>query len=368
VCSSDLSGKLDAGKTVLNVNTGKRERVNRLLRMHADKREDLQEVRAGDIVAAVGFKEIRTGDTLTVQESPLLLEAMDFAEPVIYMAIEPKTKADQDKLSGALKSMADEDPSFQVRKDPDSGQTVIWGMGELHLEIMVDRLRREHNVSANVGRPQVAYRETVTAEVKQRGFYERDLAGKTNFAEVELVIAPGEYGTGNTFVNDLASDIIPAEFVPFIEDSAKQACETGVLAGYPLVDVAIRLIGGKFEEGESTEMGFRNAAVGALWDGAKKAKPVLLEPVMAVEISVPADFLGEVTGHLNSRRGRVMGMEQRKNEQIIQAEVPLVEMFGYATQLRSLTQGRGVFTMQLSRYEKVPEKIAADIMRLHAGA
>jgi len=236
------------------------------------------------------------------------------------------------------------------------------------LEIMVDRLRREHNVSANVGRPQVAYRETVTAEVKQRGFYERDLAGKTNFAEVELVIAPGEYGTGNTFVNDLASDIIPAEFVPFIEDSAKQACETGVLAGYPLVDVAIRLIGGKFEEGESTEMGFRNAAVGALWDGAKKAKPVLLEPVMAVEISVPADFLGEVTGHLNSRRGRVMGMEQRKNEQIIQAEVPLVEMFGYATQLRSLTQGRGVFTMQLSRYEKVPEKIAADIMRLHAGA
>jgi len=362
------SGKLDAGKTVLNVNTGKRERVNRLLRMHADKREDLQEVRAGDIVAAVGFKEIRTGDTLTVQESPLLLEAMDFAEPVIYMAIEPKTKADQDKLSGALKSMADEDPSFQVRKDPDSGQTVIWGMGELHLEIMVDRLRREHNVSANVGRPQVAYRETVTAEVKQRGFYERDLAGKTNFAEVELVIAPGEYGTGNTFVNDLASDIIPAEFVPFIEDSAKQACETGVLAGYPLVDVAIRLIGGKFEEGESTEMGFRNAAVGALWDGAKKAKPVLLEPVMAVEISVPADFLGEVTGHLNSRRGRVMGMEQRKNEQIIQAEVPLVEMFGYATQLRSLTQGRGVFTMQLSRYEKVPEKIAADIMRLHAGA
>jgi len=362
------SGKLDAGKTVLNVNTGKRERVTRLLRMHADKREDLQEVRAGDIVAAVGFKEIRTGDTLTVQDKPLLLEAMDFAEPVIYMAIEPKTKADQEKLSGALKSMADEDPSFQVRKDPDSGQTVIWGMGELHLEIMVDRLRREHKVAANVGRPQVAYRETVTAEVRQRGFYERDLAGKTNFAEVELVIAPGEYGAGNTFVNELTDEAIPAEFVPFIEDSAKQACETGVLAGYPLVDVAIRLTGGKFEEGESTEMGFRNAAVGALWDGAKEAKPVLLEPVMAVEISVPADYLGEVTGHLNSRRGRVMGMEQRKNEQIIQAEVPLVEMFGYATQLRSLTQGRGVFTMQLSRYEKVPEKIAAEIMRLHAGA
>ncbi len=362
------SGKLDAGKTVLNVNTGKRERINRLLRMHADKREDLKEARAGDIVAAVGFKEIRTGDTLTVQEHPLLLEAMDFAEPVIYMAIEPKTKADQDKLGDALQSMADEDPSFQVRLDPDSGQTVIWGMGELHLEIMVDRLQREHRVAANVGRPQVAYRETVTTEVRQRGHFERDLAGKTNFAEVELTLAPGDYGTGNTFVNELTKDVIPAEFVPFIENSAKQACETGVLAGYPLVDVSIRLTGGKFEEGESTEMGFRNAAVGALWDGAKSAKPVLLEPVMAVEISVPAEFLGDVTGHLNSRRGRVMGMEQRKSDQIVQAVVPLVEMFGYATQLRSLTQGRGVFSMQLSRYEKVPEKIAVEIMRLHAGA
>jgi len=362
------SGKLDAGKTVLNVNTGKRERINRLLRMHADKREDLQEARTGDIIAAVGFKEIRTGDTLTVQEHPLLLEAMDFAEPVIYMAIEPKTKADQEKLGEALQSMSDEDPSFQVRRDPDSGQTVVWGMGELHLEIMIDRLLRERRVAANVGRPQVAYRETVTTEVRQRGHFERDLAGKTNFAEVELAIAPGDYGTGNTFINGLTGEVIPAEFVPFIEDSARQACETGVLAGYPLVDVVIRLVGGRFEEGESTEMGFRNAAVNALWDGAKNAGPVLLEPVMAVEISVPTDFLGDVTGHLNSRRGRVMGMEQRKNVQVIQAEVPLVEMFGYATQLRSLTQGRGVFSMQLSRYEKVPEKIAAELMRLHAGA
>jgi len=362
------SGTLDAGKTVLNVNTGKRERINRLLRMHADKREDLKEVRAGDIVAAVGFKEIRTGDTLTVQEHPLLLEAMDFAEPVIYMAIEPKTKADQEKLGLALKSMAEEDPSFQVRKDADSGQTVVWGMGELHLEIMIDRLQREHRVAANVGRPQVAYRETVTAEVTQRGLFERELAGKTNFAEVELVIAPGEYGMGNTFVNELADGALPADFVPFVEDSAMQACGTGVLAGYPLVDVAVRLTHARFEEGESTEMGFRNAAVNALWDGAKNAKPVLLEPVMAVEISVPADFLGDVTGHLNSRRGRVVGMDQRKNEQVIRAEVPLVEMFGYATQLRSLTQGRGVFTMQLSRYEKVPDKIAAEMMRLHAGA
>ena len=362
------SGKLTAGKTVLNVSTGKRERIQRLLRMHADKREDLPEVRTGDIVAAVGFKEIRTGDTLTVQEEPLLLEAMNFAEPVIYMAIEPKTKADQDKLGEALRSMGDEDPSFQVRIDPDSGQTVIWGMGELHLEIMIDRLQREHRVACSVGRPQVAYRETVSRATVSRGEFARDLAGKTNFARVELAIAPGKYGTGNTFTNEVGEEIIPGEFVPFIESSAKQACETGVLAGYPLVDVAIRLVGGKFDEGESTEMGFRNAAVSALWDGAKAADPVLLEPVMAVEITVPAEFLGDVTGHLNSRRGRVTGMEQRRNDQVVQAEVPLVEMFGYATQLRSLTQGRGVFSMQLARYDRVPEKIAADITRHYAGA
>jgi len=362
------SGKLEAGKTVLNVNTGKRERIQRLLRMHADKREDLKEARTGDIVAAVGFKEIRTGDTLAVQEAPLLLEAMNFAEPVIYMAIEPKTKADQDKLGEALKSMSDEDPSFQVRLDPDSGQTVVWGMGELHLEIMIDRLLREHRVACNVGRPQVAYRETVSREAKATGEFSKELAGKTNFAKVELLIAPGEYGTGNTFANEVGGEVIPAEFVPFIESSAKQACETGVLAGYPLVDVAIKLVGGRFEEGESTEMGFRNAAVSALWDGAKAAHPILLEPVMSVEINVPADFLGEVTGHLNSRRGRVTGMEQLRGHQVVHAQVPLVEMFGYATQLRSLTQGRGVFSMQLARYDKVPEKIAAEITRLHAGA
>ena len=361
------SGRLEAGKTVLNVNTGKRERIQRLLLMHADKREDLKEARTGDIVAAVGFKEIRTGDTLAVQEAPLLLEEMTFAEPVIYLAIEPRTKADQDKLGEALKALADEDPSFHVRKDPDSGQTVIWGMGELHLEILVDRLQREHHVDCNVGRPQVAYRETVTTEAVQEAEYVREAGGKTNFARVELTIGPGGKGTGITFANEVGPERVPTEFVPFIEDSARQACETGVLAGYPLVDVAIRLTGGMFDEGESTEMGFRNAAVNALWDGAKKAGPVLLEPVMAVEVVVPADFLGDVTGHLNSRRGRVTGMEQRKNDQVVHAEVPLVEMFGYATQLRSLTQGRGVYSMQLARYDKVPEKIAANLTRLYAG-
>jgi elongation factor G len=361
------SGTLEAGKTVLNVNTGKRERINRLLLMHADKREDMAETRTGDIVAAVGFKKIRTGDTLTSFESPLVLDEMTFAEPVIYLAIEPKTKADQDKLGGALTALADEDPSFHVRMDKDSGQTVIWGMGELHLEILVDRLQREHKVACNVGRTQVAYRETISKEVVHEAEYSRDVAGKTNFARVQLTLAPGRSGTGVTFANDVGPDVIPEEFVPFIEDSAVMACETGIMAGYPLTDISIRLTGGKFLEGESSEMGFRNAAVNALWDGAKDARPVLLEPVMAVEISAPADFLGDVTGHLNSKRGRVLGMEQRKNDQVVQAEVPLDSMFGYATSLRSLTQGRGAYSMQLARYDKVPEKIAAEMTRLNAG-
>jgi len=362
------SGTLAAGKVVLNVSTGKRERIQRLLLMHADKREDLKEVRTGDIVAAVGFKEIRTGDTLAEQAHPLVLDEMTFAEPVIYMAIEPRTKADQDRLGAALQAMADEDPSFQVREDPDSGQTVIWGMGELHLEIVIDRMQREYKVACNVGRPQVAYRETVGKAVTAQGDFERDLAGRTNFAHVELAIAPGEYGSGITFANEVDPGTLPPEFAGHVETAVRQACETGVLAGYPLVDVAVRLTGGKWVEGESTEMGFRNAATNALWDGAKAADPVLLEPVMTVEVTVPPEFLGDVTGHLNSRRGRVIGMQQRGADQVIHAEVPLVEMFGYATQLRSLSQGRGVFSMQLARYEPVPEKVAREITRLYAGA
>ena len=255
-----------------------------------------------------------------------------------------------------------------MRKDPDSGQTVIWGMGELHLEIVIDRLRREHKVACNVGRPQVAYRETVTKRVVSAAEYLRETGGRTNFAQVELTIGPGDDGTGIVFENGAGPLQVPGEFVPFVESSAQQACETGVLAGYPLVDVAIRLTGGAFEEGQSTEMGFRNATVNALWDGAKAAEPALLEPVMTVEITVPTDYTGEVTGNINARRGRVTGMEPRRDVQVVHAEVPLVEMFGYATQLRSLTQGRGVFSMQLARYEKVPGKIAANITRLYAGA
>jgi len=361
------SGVFTAGKVLLNVNTGKKERIQRLLRMHADKREDVPEARTGDIVAAVGFKEIRTGDTLTALDAPLLLDPMTFADPVIYMAIEPRTKADQDRMGDALQAMADEDPSFHVRKDPDSGQTVIWGMGELHLEIIVDRLRREHNVACNVGQPQVAYRESVSREVTSTAEYARDAGGKTNFARVELAIGPAAEGAGIVFTNEAGPFEVPAEFVPFVESSARQACETGVLAGYPLVDVSVRLTGGRYEEGQSTEMGFRNATVNALWDGAKAAEPVLLEPLMAVEVSVPAEFLGDVTGHINANRGRVTGMEQRQSDQVIHAEVPLKQMFGYATDLRSLTQGRGVFSMQLARYERVPEKIAANITRLYAG-
>lgn len=361
------SGRFEAGKTVLNVNTGKRERINRLLLMHADKREDLKETLTGDIVAAVGFKQIRTGDTLTDAESPLVLDEMTFAEPVIYMAIEPKTKADQDKLGEALTALSDEDPSFHVRKDKDSGQTVIWGMGELHLEILIDRLQREHKVACNVGRTQVAYRETITTEIVHTAEYTRDAAGKTNFARVQLALTPGQSGTGIVFVNEASEDQVPADFVPFVEDSAVMACETGVLAGYPLTDMVIRLTGGAYEDGESSEMGFRNAAVNALWDGAKDANPTLLEPVMAVEIATPSDFLGDVTGHLSSRRGKVLGMTQRKNDQVIEAEVPLDSMFGYATSLRSLTQGRGAYSMQLARYEKVPDKIAAEKTRLNAG-
>ncbi|HPF71421.1 MAG TPA: elongation factor G [Candidatus Krumholzibacteria bacterium] len=362
------SGVFEAGKVLLNANTGKKERLQRLLRMHANKREDVTEARTGDILAAVGFKQIRTGDTLTAIEAPLLLDPMTFADPVIYMAIEPKTKADQDKLADALQAMADEDPSFHVRKDADSGQTVIWGMGELHLEIIVDRLRREHKVSCNVGRPQVAYRETVSREVVSAAEYSRDAGGRTNFARVELKIGPGGYGTGIVFHNAAGALKVPAEFVPFVEDSVRQACDTGVLAGYPLVDVDVTLTNGAFEDGQSTEMGFRNAAVNALWDGAKAADPVLLEPVMAVEVTVPAEFMGDVTGSISAQRGRVTGMEPRRDVQVVHAEVPLIEMFGYATRLRSQTQGRGVFSMQLSRYDRVPEKIAANITRLYAGA
>ena len=362
------SGVLEAGKTVLIANKNKKERVQRLMRMHADKREELKEARCGDIVAVVGLKSIQTGDTLTALNKPLLLEEMDFPEPVIFVAIEPKTKADQDKLAGALDGLSEEDPTFHIRKDPDSGQTIIWGMGELHLEILCDRMQREYNVACNVGRPQVAYRETITAAVTKCFEFNKETGGKGNYAKVNVALSPGEYGSGFAFSNRVPPEVIPAAYIPAVENGLRQACDTGVLAGYPLVDIDTALVGGAYDESESSEMAFLVAATQALWDGAREADPVLLEPVMEVEINVPADFLGDVTGHLNAKRGRINGMEQVRQERVVKAQVPLKEMFGYATELRSLTQGRGVYTMQLARYERVPEKIAAAITRLYVGS
>ncbi len=362
------SGSLEAGKVALNVNTGQRERVQRIFRMHADKREELKDIRTGDIVAVVGPKGLRTGTSLSDLDSPVLLEEMTFPEPVIYVAIEPRTKADGVKLTDALDSLSFEDPTFQVKEDPDSGQTVIWGMGELHLEIIADRLKREFNVDCNVGRPQVAYRETITqgriSEFERR----KDEAGHGNYAKVVLDLAPGDEGSGIVFEAGPRGALLPPEFLSAIENGARMACDTGILAGYALVDLSITLRDAAMIEGETTEADFAYAASEAAWTGARDAKPSLLEPVMNVEVVVPDQYLGDVTGHLNSRRGKISGMEQARNDRVVSAVVPLIEMFGYATQLRSLTQGRGVYTMQLARYERVPEKIAAELTRHYVGA
>ncbi len=362
------SGKLKAGKVVLNASTGKRERIQKLLRMHANKRDELSDLPCGEIAAVVGFKEIRTGDTLCALEHPIVLEPMTFPEPVIFVAVEPKTKADQDKLNEALAGLSEEDPTFHVRKDPESGQTILSGMGELHLEVLCDRMQREFGVRCNIGKPQVAYRETISREASCDFVFDRETGGKGHFARVRITLTPGTYGSGVTFTSEVSEAAVPAAFLPAVEGGCRQACETGVLAGYALTDLAIRLAGGEYREEESSEMAFRVAATQATWDAARDAEPVLLEPVMAVEVITPAGYLGEVTGHLNAQRGRISGMEQRGDVRVVTAEVPLSEMFGYATQLRSLTQGRGVYTMQFARYERVPEKIAAEITRRYVGA
>lgn len=362
------SGALDAGTVVMNVTSGKRERVQRIFRMHADKREELKEARAGDIVAVVGPKQLRTGTSLADLEAPILLEPMTFPEPVIYVAIEPRTKADGLKLKDALDVLSCEDPTFQVKIDPDSGQTVIWGMGELHLEIITDRLRREFSVACNVGRPQVAYRETITAATVSTFERRKDPAGHGNFARVVLALEPGEYGSGIVFEPLPGGAGLPAEFLAAITNGARMACDTGILAGYSLVDLRITLQETGIVEGETAEPDLAYAASEALWTGARDARPTLLEPVMAVEVTVPEAHLGDVTGHLNSRRGKINALEQLRSDRVIKATVPLSEMFGYATQLRSLTQGRGVYSMQLARYERVPEKIAADLTRHYIGA
>ncbi len=357
------SGKLAAGGQVMNVTKNRRERVGRLLQMHANHREDKQAVFAGDIVAAVGLKHTTTGDTLSDPTNPVLLERMEFPEPVISVAIEPKTKADQDKLGKALGALSEEDPTFQVRTDDDTGQTIISGMGELHLEVLVDRMMREFTVSANVGKPQVAYRETITVPVeKVEERYVRQTGGRGQYGHVIINLEPTGPGGGYEFVDKVTGGDIPREYIGAVDAGIQQAMEGGVIAGYPLVDVRITLTGGSYHDVDSSEMAFKIAGSMAFKKAARQAKPVLLEPIMAVEVVTPEDYMGDVIGDLSSRRGRVEGMEQRGNAQVVRSQVPLAEMFGYATDLRSRTQGRATYTMQFDSYQKVPESIAQEII------
>jgi elongation factor G len=357
------SGKLAAGSQVMNATKDRKERVGRILQMHANHREDKQAVFAGDIVAAVGLKHTTTGDTLCDPNHPILLERMEFPEPVISVAIEPKTKADQDKLGKALGALSEEDPTFQVRTDEDTGQTIISGMGELHLEVLVDRMTREFSVSANVGKPQVAYRETITVPIhKVEERYVRQTGGRGQYGHVIMDLEPTGPGGGYEFVDKVTGGDIPREYIPAVDAGIQEAMEGGVIAGYPLVDVRAILSGGSYHDVDSSEMAFKIAGSMALKKAARQAKPVLLEPIMAVEVVTPEDYMGDVIGDLSSRRGKVEGMEQRGNAQVVRSQVPLAEMFGYATDLRSRTQGRATYTMQFDSYQQVPESIAQEIV------
>jgi len=357
------SGSLPAGSYVYNASKDRRERVGRMLQMHANHREELEEVFAGDIAAAIGLKETRTGDTLCVEKFPIILEAMRFPEPVIDVAIEPKTKVDQDKLAIGLQKLAEEDPTFRVHTDEETGQTIIAGMGELHLEIIVDRLRREFKVDANIGRPQVAYRETVRkAAMKVVGKFVRQTGGRGQYGHVVINLYPGEVGTGFVFEDKIIGGVVPREYIGPAEQGMKEAMETGVLAGYPMVDLRVELIDGSYHDVDSSEMAFKIAGSMALKEAARRAGPVLLEPVMDVEVVTPPEYMGDVMGDLSSRRGKIGGMTQRGDAQVIGASVPLSEMFGYSTTLRSMSQGRAVYSMQFSRYEEVPKSKAEEII------
>ena len=357
------SGVFQAGNYVLNSTKDKKERIGRLLKMHSNKREEIKEIRAGDICATVGLKFTTTGDTLCDEKSPIILEAMEFPEPVISIAIEPKTKADQDKLSVALGKLASEDPSFRVRVDEETGQTVISGMGELHLEIIVDRLKREFKVEANIGNPQVAYRETFRKAVKTEGKYIKQSGGKGNYGHCWLEMTPLEPGAGFEFENKIVGGAIPKEYIPAIEKGVTEAMENGIVAGYPVVDFKVTVFDGSFHEVDSNEMAFKIAASMAFKDGMKQASPVLLEPIMKVEVVTPDEYMGDVMGDLSSRRGRIEGMNVQGNAQVINAMVPLKQMFGYSTELRSITQGRATYTMQFDHYEEVPANIAEEIIK-----
>ncbi len=356
------SGRLEAGGSVLASAKQKKERIGRLLKMHANKREDIQEVYAGDIAAAVGLKNVTTGDTICDPDSPVILESIDFPNPVIAVAVEPKTKADQEKLGLGLSKLAQEDPTFKVHTDPDTGQTIISGMGELHLEIIVDRLLREFNVGANVGKPQVAYRESITRPSEADYKHVKQSGGRGQYGHVKLEIEPLPPGTGFEFVNKIVGGVIPKEYFRPIEAGIVEAMEGGVLAGYEMVDIRATLVYGSFHEGDSSEMAFKIAASICFKEAARRAQPRLLEPVMSVEVVVPEDYMGDVIGDLSSRRGHIESMEARSGTQIIKAHVPLAEMFGYSTDLRSRTQGRGTYTMHFGRYEETPANVAEEII------
>jgi elongation factor G len=356
------SGVMKVGTYILNVSKGEKERIGRLLRLHANHREDVQEIKAGDLGAAVGLRYTSTGDTLTHENHPILLESIPFPTPVISVAIEPKTKADQDKLALSLAKMAEEDPTFKIKVDEETGQTVISGMGELHLEIIVDRLLREFNVEANVGKPQVSYRETLTSSASAEGKYIRQTGGRGQYGHVWLKVEPLERGQGFVFENKIISGVIPREFIPAVESGVRDALESGVLAGYPMIDIKVTLFDGSFHPVDSSEIAFKIAASKAFKDAALKANPVLLEPIMRVEVIIPGEYLGDVLGDLTSRRGHIEGIETQGNIQIVRARVPLANMFGYATDLRSLTQGRGTHTLEFFRYEPVPKQIGDSLI------
>jgi elongation factor G len=356
------SGKLTKGSYVLNSTTGTKERISRLVQMHANHREDIEEALTGDIVAAVGLKDTRTGDTLCDESKPIVLEKMSFPEPVIQIAIEPKTKADSDKLNASLQKLAEEDPTFRVSVDEETQQTIIAGMGELHLEIIVDRLKREFKVEANVGKPQVAYRETIRRKVEAEGKFVRQSGGKGQFGIVNLIIEPLERGKGFEFVNAIKGGAVPKEYIPAVQKGVESAMRDGILAGYPVQDVRVTLYDGKYHEVDSSEMAFEFAGSIGFKEGARRADPYILEPIMSVEITTPEEYMGAVMGDLNSRRGRIEGMTERGGAQIVSAKVPLAEMFGYSTDLRSMTQGRASYSMEFSHYEEVPRNIAEEII------
>jgi elongation factor G len=356
------SGQLKSGDSVLNSGRGRTERIGRLLKMHANKREDINEILAGDICAAVGLKNVSTGDTICDEKHPIALENITFAVPVISVAVEPKTKADQEKMGMALSRLAQEDPTFKVHTDPDSGQTIISGMGELHLEIIVDRMMREYKVEANVGKPQVAYRETIRRHAEAEGKYIRQTGGKGQYGHAKIYLDPQPPGMGYEFVNDITGGSVPKEFIKPIDQGIKEALEGGILAGYPMVDVKATLYDGSYHDVDSNEMAFKIAGSMAFKEAARKASPVLLEPVMAVEVVTPEDYAGVIMGDLSSRRGRIEGMEHRAGSQVIKAIVPLAEMFGYATHMRSSTQGRAEYSMHFARYEEVPRSAADEII------